>query len=140
MKEVDPSIIRYLSVREVLKTKLKTPEEYKDKLKILKDYRIPSPYGIFSKNIFEINVFDNMDTVSGEQEYDLIGLYKKGVAFLTDSEFKDLINNVDSKIALQYKDHRKAVNNLLLKKQFNNVYYEVLLEDEDYVYYIPTSH
>lgn len=140
MKEVDPNIIRYLSVREVLKTKLKKPEEYKDKLKILKDYRIPSPYGIFSKNIFEINVFDNMDTVSGEQEYDLIGLYKKGVAFLTDSEFKDLINNVDSKIALQYKDHRKAVNNLLLKKQFNNVYYKVLLEDEDYVYYIPTSH
>ena len=53
---------------------------------------------------------------------------------------RHLINNVDSKIALQYKDHRKAVNNLLLKKKFNNVYYEVLLEDEDYVYYIPTSH
>ena len=139
VKADDPAIIRDLSIREVLKTKLKTPEEYTDKLKILKDYQVPSPYGIFSKNIFEVNIFDNVN-LAPTVEYDLIGLYKKGVAFLTDSEFKDLINNVDSKIALQYKDHRKAVNNLLLKKQFNNVYYEVLLEDEDYVYYIPTSH
>ena len=139
VKADDPAIIRDLSIREVLKTKLKTPEEYTDKLKILKDYQVPSPYGIFSKNIFEVNIFDNVN-LAPTVEYDLIGLYKKGVAFLTDSEFKDLINNVDSKIALQYKDHRKAVNNLLLKKQFNNVYYKVLLEDEDYVYYIPTSH
>lgn len=139
MKEVDPSIVKYLSVRELLKTKLKNPKEYKDKLKILKDYRIPTPYGIYTKNIFEINVFDNINTVPGQYNFDLIGLYKKGVAFITDSEFNDLVKKVDPKIELQYKEHRKIVEDLVLKKQFNNVTYRLLYEDEDYVYYVETS-
>ena len=139
MKAADPATIRDLSIREVLKAKLKNPDEYKDKLKILRDCQVPSPYSSLRRNVIETCVFGNIDVVSGKQEYDLIGLYKKDIAFITDSEFNDLIKKVDSKIALQYKNHRKAVNDFLLKKQFNNVNYQLLLENEDYLYYVSNS-
>ncbi len=140
VKAVDPTIIRDLSIREVLKAKLKNPDEYKGKLKILRDYQVPAPYSSLRRNVIETCVFNNINMASGQYEYDLIGLYKKGVAFITDSEFNDLINNVDPKVALQYKNHRKTINDFLLKKQFNNVNYRLLLEEEDYVYYIAVSH
>ena len=139
VKAADPATIRDLSIREVLKAKLKNPDEYKDKLKILRDCQVPSPYSSLRRNVIETCVFGNIDVVSGKQEYDLIGLYKKDIAFITDSEFNDLIKKVDSKIALQYKNHRKAVNDFLLKKQFNNVNYQLLLENEDYLYYVSNS-
>ena len=40
-KAADPTIVKALAIQELLKTKLKNPSEYKNKLKILRDYQDP---------------------------------------------------------------------------------------------------
>ncbi|MDG1436739.1 MAG: hypothetical protein P8P83_03010 [Rickettsiaceae bacterium] len=139
-KSQDKKIKEQLLSQKILQQKLGSPDSYKNGLCILREKQVPLIYSSLKQNVAcDIRVYSNLEEVLNRKwlvkVYDVIAIYKKGIAFLNEDEFTKLTESADNNIALQYKKHRDLVQEFVETKTLKNVKYDIFFEEGDVIYF-----
>lgn len=139
-KSQDKEIKKQLFVQKFLQQKIGSPSQYKDGLNIIREKQLPLIYSSLNEGVSsDIIVYNNFEEIINRtwlpKAYDIIGIYKNGIAFMKEEEFIKLTKFADKKIALQYEKHRNLVKEFVKSKSLNGSRYDILFEDDVNIYF-----
>lgn len=136
----DQMIVAKVAANDSIKKLIPDPKENKEqKVNVLMDYRAIFPYSHFDReNLNAVFAFDNIQKVRDQikGDFDYISLNKTSPYFLPDQEFSDFIAKLKNESELTDQvESRKIVQKLMDSKKFEDVEYEILLNENNIIFF-----
>lgn len=133
-------IVAKVAANDSIKKLIPDPKENKEqKVNVLMDYRAIFPYSHFDReNLNAVFAFDNIQKVRDQikGDFDYISLNKTSPYFLPDQEFSDFIAKLKNESELTDQvESRKIVQKLMDSKKFEDVEYEILLNENNIIFF-----